>query len=372
MNNWIQKTEEALYEFLRNNYPGLFPLDASGSDLLAMAAKKLSDHFTHSRGSRPADYLSDPSNRASYIAHFTLTNAAKVFHCFEQLPTVSDASPLKILDIGSGAGASPLAATNFFRGAPLEIQALDKNGAILKDAASIFELCRREKDLLDTRRVEINSRTLNREVGAEKFNIVTIVNFFNELEDKEEPFRICSTLIEGCLNENGYLIIIDPALKETTRPLMHLRDRLLDECDIHVHAPCIHQKPCPMLQSNDRDWCHFYIEWNRPRLIEEMDELVGTDHTYLKMGYLILKKGSAASVQKGASRVVSSPLISKGKKELMLCNESGELIKMRRLDRNRSELNSYFDAVKRGDLIGCNCSDNLEKNSPFKMIRRWN
>ena len=125
-----------------------------------------------------------------------------------------------------------------------------------------------------------------------------------------------------------------------------------------------------MLAESARDWCHFYIEWQRPRLIEMIDHATGLDHRYLKVAYMILEaplpRGEglgegdrttptlALPPQGGGKdlyRVVSSLLSSKGKIELVLCGGNGEMHRIRRLDKNASSSNEDFGNVQRGDIV---------------------
>ncbi len=360
---------------------------------LLESAGELSDLFTKKRGKLSKNYLDNSKYRAAYILHFTLTNITKIHHCLNQLSKDLGDTSIKILDLGCGSGAGSLAASQFFKDVPLEITAIDRSEAILKDAACLFKSCGNEKHRFNTIHSEIHARSLAGVVGRGRFDIIIMANLLNEFRDSDEAFRLCKHLLEECLSDGGHVVIIDPALKETTRSLMTLRDHIIDKCDTHVMAPCLHQNKCPMLKENERDWGHFYIEWERPPLIEEMDNLVGTDHTYLKMGYLILKKNSnpkhvipaEAGIQpilnldprfrgddnQDFYRVISSPLISKGKKEFMLCGSDGVLRRVRRLDRHRSEANADMDCAKRGDIISCKSTESLSSDDQFQIRRTW-
>jgi hypothetical protein len=147
--------------------------------------------------------------------------------------------------------------------------------------------------------------------------------------------------------------VMEPALQETTRDLMQVRDDLLARGSGVVLAPCLHQEACPMLAANKRDWCHTYLEWERPAWIEKIDRLAGIRKDYLKCSYLILGKGEILGSSHDTWRVVSGHLNSRGKSELLLCGPGGlpGLFRTTRLDRDRSEANRVFDEVQRGDLI---------------------
>lgn len=70
-------------------------------------------------------------------------------------------------------------------------------------------------------------------------------------------------------------------------------------------------------------------------------------------------------------RVVSSPLVSKGKRELWLCGENGELRKVRRTDRDATAENADFDRAVRGDVVQCAAIDRIRKEDAFLLAFRW-
>jgi ribosomal protein RSM22 (predicted rRNA methylase) len=353
--------------------------DLAVSKKLRDAVLKLSDAFTRERAELPPNYFDDETNRLAYLAGFVLANAAKIASCLEQiLGLLPGKGPLSILDVGAGPGTAVFAASSFFYDREVGFVAIEANRRILDTARSLGRL------LPDSHGVEWVAGNVEI-LPNNHFDIAIAANVLNEL-GPEEQLRACKKL----LSTSKILIVIDPALKQTTRSLMALRDQIVDGAHASVVAPCTHQNPCPMLAANQRDWCHFYLEWQRPKLLEALDNATGLDHCYLKMAYLILKachsdrpandlwrraeESLAVKAQRARDpstepalsersesnglgmtnktiyRVVSSPLRSKGKLELIVCGK-GELKRLRRLDKNASKTNAAFDAATRGDLI---------------------
>src|SRR5690606_11138279 len=70
------------------------------------------------------------------------------------------------------------------------------------------------------------------------------------LSRPEELVRIAATK----LAPGGVLLLLEPALRETTRALMRLRDEIAKRDELAVLGPCPHRGPCPML-ARERDWC---------------------------------------------------------------------------------------------------------------------
>ncbi|MFA4974528.1 MAG: small ribosomal subunit Rsm22 family protein, partial [bacterium] len=341
---------------------------------IAKAAKQLSLAFTSERAAMPLDYLSDPYALSAYLAAFLIPNAVKVMHCLGQIDTPGD--DISVLDIGSGPGTASIAASVFFSmkqpDARIRIAAIDRIRPALEKAHELFKKIAPPHHSFESATLDITKQTLQKVLAKQRFDVIIAANVLNELSE-DQAFKISTELARDFLKENGSFIIIDPALRETARPLMKLRDSLVDGGVARVTAPCLHQKQCPMLAANERDWCHFYINWEPPEFLIELDRLSGMDHTHLKMSYLIFKPANHESpvMSHGLWRVVSSPLVSKGKRELVLCGKSGELLKVVRLDKNTSQTNADFDAAKRGDVVSCSCEGRIDKTNSFEIIRNW-
>ena len=365
----LQKLEHAIIEDLGD----------SDIEMLASAVMRLSDAFTHGRAELALRYLDDPLNRRAYIAGFLLTNAAKVFHCLDEL-AVLDLLPLKgpvdVLDLGCGPGTASLATSLFFAervpDAHLNLVAVEQSAAALGDAVRLLGLIAGgAKSFLPLEGLA-GRELLDRNLSGRRFDIVIAANVFNEFESEGEAADTARALLDEYTKENGLIIIIDPALRETTRPMMKLRDELV-KAGVRVLAPCLNESPCPMLAANERDWCHFYVEWDCPKLIERIDCLTGLDHRYIKMAYLMLARegsGNGGRVSK-EFRVVSSPLVSKGKRELLLCGSDGKLVRAMRQDKHASEANRGFELARRGDVVSFGAERKILPSDSFDVVRRW-
>lgn len=373
MKEAIQKIERIVEDYV---------VKISDGDLLKIAnsAKLISDKFTVGRAHLPKNYLDDPDMRAAYISHFLITNAAKVLFCLDKLAfKKSDGDKIFILDLGMGPGTASLAASIFFAwhhpNTHVELVGLERCHPVIHDAISMFGMLHNKNHHLITIAGSLDSKDAQAQLSGKKFDIVIAANFFNEFPDEKQIIKVLKHLATWHIKEGGGIIIIDPALQKTARNLMHVRDLIIDIVGLKILGPCLHQKNCPMFAQNQRDWCHFYIEWDRPALIKKMDELVGTDHTFLKLAYFIFGNGAGncAAIARNDSnlwRVVSSPLISKGKRELVLCGGNGQLLKVMRQDKNASYTNKEIETAKRGDVVQCETVSRIDADSAFKVISR--
>lgn len=354
-------------------------LSIEGSNILSRISRssaELSDLFTKDRASLRS-YMNDGDMRSAYIAHYLLTNAYKVMHCIveaERTIGIGNASSLNILDLGCGPGTALLATASYFknRGNSLRLFGVDNDSTILSDAKKLVGMIAPDAKF-DSTSGDISKVKIASLVGKNKFDIIIAANVINEIGYDDRSLGIVTSIMKDCLLDDGVLILIDPALKTSSRGLMWLRDRIVESKIADLISPCVHARPCPMLAANERDWCHFYLEWKRPQLIAKLDDLVGTDHRHLKMSYLILAKMGAMPQREDRSccRAVSSPLVSNGKIELFTCTSCGELKKIRRLNKNRSPQNEIFSNLSRGDLVEVEGDGEVKKDTKVKAVERW-
>jgi ribosomal protein RSM22 (predicted rRNA methylase) len=256
------------------------------------------------------------------------------------------------------------------------VTAVEQSKEILTDGRMLFESLDIAGRTFEAICERVSPSKINKRLGGRRFDIVTVANLLNEFQDEGLSFKLIHSLIANHLADDGVLIIIDPALKKTTRPIMAMRDSLLGEVKIEIVAPCLCRDSCPMLALNERDWCHFYLEWERPALISKLDELTGLDRKHLKMSYFIFRRLGGDAQSRDSSprrwRVVSSPLISKGKRELMLCGAGGEIKRVMRIDREASDANIDFEEAMRGDIIETDATKRIRIADSFRIIQKYN
>jgi SAM-dependent methyltransferase len=223
----------------------------------------------------------------------------------------------RILDVGAGPGAAALAAVDLLGG-----------------EATCFDLS--DDALAEARALGVRHTT--RELPSQSFDLTLAANVVAEVSD---PLSLVRKLA-------GTIVIIEPALRETGRALLRLRDTLLAE-GFRALAPCLTQKPCPALAS-PKDWCTAEVRWTPPRYFRQLADATGLRaDELLSFAPLVLAR-SAPQPPLGVWRVVGVPPPEKGKKRVWICSDEGR-VALGRLDKHASEENAPFDELGRGDLV---------------------
>jgi ribosomal protein RSM22 (predicted rRNA methylase) len=172
-----------------------------------------------------------------------------------------------------------------------------------------------------------------------RFDLIVSAHLLNELSERldlDGRARLVAGWCRDLLEPDGTCIVIEPALRDTSRALLGVRDRLL-AAGLRVAAPCFSQTVCPALQ-RERDWCH------------DSAEVLVAGRSRVDFSYLVLRRSAAAEVDPSRYRVVSDPIKDKGRLRFFICGATGRL-ELVRLDRARSAANQALDRAHRGDIV---------------------
>jgi len=340
---------------------------------------ELNRFFTVERAERPGDYFNRKELRSGYLLYFLPVNVLKVTAVLDTLPPSFWQTPRHILDLGSGPATGAIGALlhqgmqHRKKANDVEITLLDQNRSILNDGKNLIQSLAQAGVCPTPKSIHLRPgrllQPLPKLLPRRRYDLILIANTLNELAQPERRVQLIMQLMERYMSKDGRLIIIEPALRHPTRELMELRDAVLEQGRLFVHAPCLHQADCPMLAASRRDWCHMYWNWERPQMIAEFDRLVEIRKDYLKASYLVLAR-EAAPTRRQDWRVVSGPLNSKGKTERLLCGEAAlpHLRRLVRLDRDRSLQNAAFDRAQRGDIVRVKAAERVGKKDRVDLI----
>jgi ribosomal protein RSM22 (predicted rRNA methylase) len=357
---------------------------------IAKGVEELSNLYTRQRQRLSSELLKNADLRKAYLGYFLPCNLVKVRRIFQEILAHPQGAAhftgrRRLLDIGCGPGTNLLGFLSLLVEGTvlpdsLECVALDSVRENLQDAEHLFS---RYSDRLKQSRDIAPLRTYQTELShapsltlKEPFDFVVFGNILNEmfLYQKDRIQKRCELvagLAQKWLSRDGFLILLEPALKETSRELLLLRDCLLDRTDLRVYAPCVHNLHCPAVApENFSDWCHEDRSWVSPRLIQAIDALVGNRKESLKYSYAVFNrlglsvaeaahwrqarnKGNSSSTGEFGSqvwRVVSERLEEKGKSFAYFCGVEGRA-RVTRLQKHGSENNQDFGKLERGQVV---------------------
>lgn len=326
---------------------GLLPVTSD----LAEAVSELSAHFNGLARLTlpPGGYMADPRWRDAYLAYFFPANAAKAHQVLHRiaaegfLPSFPN-SRIRILDFGSGPASAALGAGWFLRSLGVtspEFRLVDQSRAALQLGIDIL----RQAGFEDI-------HTANGPDDIPPVHMALAFNVLNELEEGPAQ-RILGRLLELLVPNDGRLLIVEPALRETSRRLLQMRDSLISEGRGQVLWPCRHAGSCPGI-ADERDWCHGSEDWDRPKWMAEIDKLIGNRKERLNHTSLWLSRAPVGENPPDPQvwRVVSDPVIERGKRILYLCGgPSGERVRVTLLDRHINENTRAFADAGRYDLL---------------------
>jgi SAM-dependent methyltransferase len=348
--------------------------EAEAPDSVCRAVGELSGLFTRDRGALAETYLNDPRLRSAYLSYDLPVNLAKIQSLLEEMPqpacTGSSRSgrSFRVLDVGSGPGTAALAVLDWMRESterrhqPVEVVSLDRSASALTEGERLWKTYSRLTAAGDcrlaTRHMDVTRSDPGRLLAGSdsaSYDLIVVANSLNELfRTDRDPVSRRAALVKGLLDlldDTGTLMIVEPALRDTSRELLRLRDLLLEARACTLYSPCLHHGPCQALVKKD-DWCHEERAWAPPAIVAAIDRKVGFIKDALKFSYLLLRKDGLTIVARSPEvfRVVSELRTMKGEKRAWLCNETGRP-EVGRQDRMRSDSNAAFDDWHRGAIV---------------------
>ena len=331
---------------------------------LAQAVAELSRTFTKERDNLGVSYLNDRLLATAYLQYFLPVNLAKIQVLLNEMPFPQTGETFSVLDLGSGPGTGALAILDWWQQQALpyalSVTAVDGSKAALRQARELWDrYC--QAATVGAASLQTYEGDLERRVWLEQvkqrapFDLIILANCLNEIHtDAKDSIEMRAGMVIEALSllaPHGTMMIIEPALRETSRALLQVRDKLLQDKRCTIYSPCLHENACPALVKPD-DWCHEERAWERPAVIQQIDTEVGFIKDALKFSYLLLRKDGKTIIERWSDvfRVVSELRVMKGEKRAWLCNEQGRQ-EVGRQDRLASSSNQAFDQWCRGAIV---------------------
>jgi len=309
---------------------------------VAAAVRTLSKGLTRDRELVGARYMEDPKLLGGYLLFYWPVSYAQARHALLEMPE----RPRQVLDLGAGPGPLSFACLDAGAG---EVTAADRSPAAMELARA---LAGEAGEALAT-------RAWNAQRGDPppdgSFDLVTLGHVLNELwpqADDACPRR--AAIVEralGRVRPRGSVLVIEPALRDTSRALLQVRDRMVAQ-GFALRSPCLFRGGCPALVKAS-DWCHAERAWEPPRLVQDIAHAAHLHKEALKMTYLLFAAPGEAwpAVTVGRLfRIVSEPLASKGRLRYIGCGQEGR-VGLALQDKHLTNKNGAFKKLWRGDVI---------------------
>jgi SAM-dependent methyltransferase len=345
---WMPRLVATWRELRRAARRGREPEDRLAPEELrevAAAVERLSRGLTRDRALAGARYMDDPRLLGAYLLFYWPVSYLQARGVLSELPR----RPRAALDLGSGPG--PVAFAALDAGAA-EVVLADRSARALAVARALAAAA---GEPLATREWDPERRQgLAAVAGERRFDVVTLGHVVNEVFRGNGAVARRVALLEEALSRvsaGGSLVVVEPALRDTSRALLEVRDRLVAR-GVPVRAPCLFRGACPALV-RETDWCHAERPVEPPPLVEEIARRAGLRREAVKMSYLVLAppgEGWAPPPAGRVFRIVSEPLPSKGRLRYMGCGPEGRM-GLALQEKDVTEANRRFARLLRGDVV---------------------
>jgi SAM-dependent methyltransferase len=285
--------------------------DAEESKIRRMLQEEIviqSDRFNKERHFTPKSYGSrDLSILAYGNFYFPRTWTHLSYVLAEALDlrewTPPRKGPLTILDLGCGSGATSLAALRTLRDRgvenPIELRAIDYSGKSLgyfrNLHCGLYQLWPGSK--VETKRADLCGDIPIRH--GDKYDLILLGSTLNEIIPEDDPEIYASKLgkVASLLKPSGFLVVVEPALKEGCQRLQKAAAMLAEGGQVHLHAPYFNGKGCPLVNAGSPFHSHEVRSWKVPQVAKEINEPLGLNLIDLKFGFVLLSKKSPKTFQ---------------------------------------------------------------------------
>jgi len=326
---------------------------------LISAADRLSNLFTVERGPDFGDYTQSDELILAYGLYLFPQTFVRSSFLMQELedrhPFPATEEPIRILDLGGGSGAASLAVAHSL-GRPAALTLVDSSPLALNHARFVH----RDLPLLwPQSKLSIQEQKLSPggEAGpAGPWDVIVCSFALGEIfaERPDEQVLAWVEKLLAKLTPGGRLLLLEPALAETTRRIMRLRDAVAAR-QIPILSPCPHALACPMLPDR-KHWCHEVRTWQPTPGLQRLNSTLKRRIHELKWSHLVLQPGPVPG-ESSLARLVAPMAKLKGQFATRACCHDGQLreiflntAKMETAERRRIKGLSRGDLVRLGEL----------------------
>ncbi|MBR6154150.1 MAG: methyltransferase [Treponema sp.] len=336
------------------------PLNSRELSSVSQALLSLQRGLTGNRKLAGSGYMDNKDHLGAYLLYYWPVSYMQISYAinsctpFLQYPESSD-STVTILDIGSGPAPASMAICDLLSSITtnqIEVTLVDSSTKAMELAKRIYGD--------DNPNVKVRTIKTDLQQGlppvSTKFDIIVMSHSINELwKDKADKVERRSEFINHIaenLKPTSLLLISEPALLETSRSLIQVRDELIKN-GFSVLSPCLKSHPCPVLSSGPNHTCHSEIQWNPCEPVASIARSAKLDRESVKMTFFAFCKADSVPIQpdNASYRVVSDGMLNKsGRIRYLLCDGEKRIPLSAKNGDSNARQNGFFN-LQRYDTV---------------------
>ena len=286
--------------------------------------------------------------------------------------------PVRILDLGSGTGASGLSCLHFLHNQGIEnhmqLEAVDYSS---KSLVFVKKVHAANRGLWPDSRISTARMDLNfpfDEKKQKRYDLILLGYSLNELLDEEEDdsnYRQLLSFLPSLLKNNGMAIITEPAQVEICHTLHQNCAKLTKEdANAVLHAPYFNGMCCPLADNQSKYFSHEVRKMSPPSVMEKINRPLNLEIREVKFGLSMIGANKPQDLGHGQQvcRIISPIKKRKGTVSFIGMASDGEeyTYEFQRRDLQKEELNDLL-CLTRGDIL--TISDMQDTPDPSNRIR---
>ncbi len=339
-----------LLSLWRGNKKATAPLSQRELDGVSSSLLALQRGLTGERQLVGASYMEKRGYLGAYLLYYWPVSYMQLSFALQSLGQPQFSRPLRVLDLGCGPAPAAAAVCDCFPVAT--VQLVDSSPKALQLARELFATdFQSDNRQIDVQTEVCNIKTYN---PAETYDFIVMSHALNELWAGEaEQQAHCTELaarLASVLSPEGILLLVEPALQETSRLLLGIRDGLLSsQKGLHILSPCpAGATPCPALNSGTQS-CHAEATWEPVEPVASLAQQAGLERKSVKMSFCAFSRRERQEGNK--LRVVSDAMLNKaGRLRYLLCDGKRRIALSAKKEDTHAKSTGFF-SLKRYDML---------------------
>jgi hypothetical protein len=313
---------------------------------LEKAVERVSESFNANTNGETPDYQGNPELMLAYGLFYFPQSFTRVQFALSQIldqgwkpPTER---PVRLLDLGAGAGAAGFGAAAMLQWPQIEGWALDHSDSALRIHAELSAIAPAQS----WQQIQIDLRHPQKR-RLPKMHVILLSFALNETATHEKTLDFWLRR----LHPRGVLVVLEPFSKDSVVRLNHYRDRIAKETNYRIVSPVTPLPDYPMLKTKD---CEYVREWRLPQSLLLLNRNLRRSIAILKFCFLAISHRNEMPLPTGASHfyLIAPFLQAKGKWMAAGYASDGVRREYEILSRHLTpELKRKLHAFKAGDLV---------------------